>query len=63
MGLLSQILLTGQDDFDWSTSQNILLVNDWLISHKYLTLFVSKFRSASASEEHFFKSPLWGSPT
>ena len=37
-GKLSRISLAGQDGFYWSTSQNILLVNDWLTSHKYLTL-------------------------
>ena len=38
-GIVSQISLTGQDGFDWSISQNVLLVNDWLTSHRYLTLF------------------------
>ena len=37
-GLLSKISLTGRDGFDWSISQNVLVVNDWLTSHKYLTL-------------------------
>ena len=37
-GLLSQISLTGQDGLDWSISQKILLVNDWLTSHQFLTL-------------------------
>ena len=41
MGLLSQISLTGQDGLDWLTSQNVLLVNDWLTSHKYLTLLLN----------------------
>ena len=40
-GIVSQISLTGQDGFDWSISQNVLLVNDWLTSHKYLTLVPS----------------------
>ena len=41
LGILSQISLTGQDGFDWLISQNVLLVNDWSTSHKYLTLVVS----------------------
>ena len=37
-GFLSQISLTGQDGSNWSISGKVLLVNDWLTSHKYLTL-------------------------
>ena len=43
-GLLSQISLTGQDGLDWSISQKILLVNDWLTSHQFLTLLGNAFR-------------------